>query len=58
MVGVDADVDIPGIEAVALRVPYRHEEGKDSEHQDNQSNGKEFHENPPILVLDVLADPP
>jgi len=35
MVGVDADVDIPGIEAVALRVRYGHEEGKDSEHQNN-----------------------
>jgi hypothetical protein len=35
---------------VALRVRYRHEEGKDSEHQDNQSNCKEFQENPPILL--------
>ena len=30
--GVDADVDIAGVEAVALRVRYRHEKGKDSEH--------------------------
>lgn len=57
MVGVDTNVDIPGIEAVVLRVPYWHEEGKDSEHQNNESNGKEFQEHPPILVADFLAVP-
>lgn len=54
MVGVDTNVDIPGIEAVVLRVAYWHEEGKDSEHQNNESNGKEFQEHPPILSRRLL----
>ena len=57
MVGVDSDVDITGIEAVALRVPYGHKEGKDSEYQDNESNSKEFQENPPILFAEFDAVP-
>ena len=58
VVGVDADVDIAGVDAVTLRVRYGYEEGKDSEHQDNESNGKEFQENPPILLADFRADAP
>src|SRR5262249_4921356 len=58
MVGVDADVDIAGVDAVMLWVRYRYEEGKDSEHQENESNGKDFQENPPILLADFGADAP